>query len=376
MNFAFSEEQDEFRAMLRRFFEEKAPQAEVRRMLEEPEGYDPGLWKQMAEELGLQGVHVPEAYGGQGFGFLELAIVLEEMGRGPLPSPYFASAALATNAILNAGSEAQKRGLLPGLADGSEIASLALLEASGRWDVQGITAQARPEGDALRVSGVKELVMDGSAATRLVVVARLPESAGEEGVVLCTLASDAPGVCVELLPAMDPTRRQARVRLDGARAQPLGEPGQGFAPLRKTLLQAAALLSAEMVGGARRALDLAVEYAKVRVQFARPIGSFQAIKHKAAEVLLDLELARSAAYYAAWAADEDGPELAEAAHLAKATCAGAYLKAAAECIQIHGGIGFTWENDAHLHYKRAKGSDILLGDAAAQRVALSAVLGV
>ena len=376
MNFAFSEEQEEFRKMLRRFFEEKAPQTEVRRMLEAPQGHDLDLWGQMAGELGLQGIHIPEAYGGQGFGFLELGIVLEEMGRVSLPSPYFASAALATNAILNAGSEAQKQDLLPGLANGTEIASLALLEAAGRWDAQGIAAEARPEGDVLRLFGTKELVVDGSTATLLVVAARLPDSAGEEGIVLCALPADAPGVSVEPLAAMDPTRRQARVRLDGAAARPLGEPGRGAAPLQKTLLQAAALLSAEMIGGAERALDLAVAYAKVRVQFARPIGSFQAIKHKAADVLLELELARSAAYYAGWAADEDGPELAEAAHLAKATCADAYMKAATECIQIHGGVGFTWENDAHLHYKRARGSDILFGDAASHRAALAAALDV
>jgi alkylation response protein AidB-like acyl-CoA dehydrogenase len=377
MNFAFSEEQEEFRATLRRFFEAKAPSAELRRVMETPEGFDRAVWKQMGEELGLPGVHVPEALGGQGFGFLELGIALEEMGRVLFPSPYL-SHVLALCAVMNAAGEAQARALVPPLAAGSEIATLAVVEGSGRWDAEGIALEARPEGEALLLTGTKAFVCDAEAADRLVVAARLPGTRGAEGITLCTLAASAPGVRVTLLEALDPLRRQARVVFDGARAEPLGEPGAAGPALARTLAQAAIALSAEMLGGAQRCLDAAVAYAKERVQFARPIGSFQAIQHKAAEVLLELELARSASWWASWVAaggDESEGALAHAAHLAKSICADAYRRAAAENVQIHGGIGFTWEHDAHLHYKRAHGSDTLYGDATYHRAELARGLG-
>ena len=375
MDFAFSEEQDEFREVLRRFFSEKAPSAEVRRMVELPGGHDPALWKQMGEELGLPGVHLPEAYGGQGFGFLELGIVLEEMGRVVLPSPLFASSVLAAGAIVNAGSEDDKQRLLPAIASGDEIATLAVAEAGG-WGATGITCEARAEGDAVVLDGAKVAVPNADAATRLVVAARLPGTTGDAGVTLATLGTADEGVSVEAAEGIDPTRRFARIRFDGARARPLGAPGEAAAALERTLREGAVVLSCDMLGGAQAALDMAVAYAKERVQFARPIGSFQAIKHKAADVLVALERARSLAYWALWVADEQGEELAEAAHLAKSAAAAAYARSATECVQIHGGIGFTWEHDAQLHYKRARSGDILLGDAAAHRQALADELGV
>jgi alkylation response protein AidB-like acyl-CoA dehydrogenase len=377
MNFAFSEEQEELRATLRRFFEEKAPPAELRRLMETPEGFDRAVWKQMGEELGLPGVHLPEELGGQGAGFLELGIVLEEMGRTLFPSPYLGHV-LAACAVLNAGSDAQARAWLPPLAAGSEIAALAVVEEAGRWDAAGIALEARPEGSQVILHGVKPFVPDAHAAERLVVAARLPGSRGEDGVVLCTLAAAAPGVKIVKLEAMDPLRRQARVELSGARAEPLGQPGAAGPALARTLHQAAIALAAEMVGGAQRCLDAAVAYAKERVQFARPIGSFQAIQHKAAEVLLELELARSASWWASWVASggETSPgALAHAAHLAKSVCGDAYRRAAAETVQIHGGVGFTWEHDAHLHYKRAHGSDTLYGDAGYHRGEMARGLG-
>ncbi|MAE96700.1 MAG: acyl-CoA dehydrogenase [Deltaproteobacteria bacterium] len=375
MDFAFSEEQDEFREMLRRFFEEKAPSSEVRRMSELPEGFDRAVWKQMAEELGLQGVHVPEGYGGQGFGFLELGIVLEEMGRVLLPSPFLASSVLATCAILNAGAEEQRAALLPGLASGERIAALALAEDGVGWEPRALKLEAVPEGSGFRLSGSKGLVLDGQVADRLIVAARLPGTEGDDGITLCVVSADDSGLKAAPQEPLDPTRRLARIELDGARGEALGVPGEGAAPLARTLAQGAIALSAEMVGGAARCLDMSVDYAKVRVQFAKPIGTFQAIKHKAAEVLLDLELARAAAYWAWWVADEDRDELQEAAHLAKATCAEAFHHAARENIQIHGGIGFTWEHDAHLYYKRATADDTLFGDATEHRSKLADLLG-
>jgi alkylation response protein AidB-like acyl-CoA dehydrogenase len=330
----------------------------------------------MAEELGLPGIHISEEYGGQGFGFLELGIAMEEMGRVLFPSPFFATVCLAANVILNAGSEAQKQALLPGIASGETLAALALSEDSGRFDAEGIALEAVFEGDGYRLDGHKSFVVDGHVADCLVVAARLPGSAGADGVTLLTVRADDPGVATAPLETMDAIRKQARIEFSGVRGEILGEEGAGWPPLAKALDQAVVMLAAEMLGGAQKCLDMAVEYAKVRMQFARPIGSFQAIKHKAAEVLLEVELAKSAGYWSWWVADEHDEELAEAASLAKSVCADTFLLAAIECIQIHGGIGFTWEHDAHLYLKRAKGSEILLGDATEHRARLATQLGL
>ncbi len=376
MDFAFSEEQDEFREVVRRFLEEKAPAASVRQVVESPDGFDRALWKQMAEELGLQGVHLPECYGGQGAGFLELGIVLEEMGRVLLPGPFLGSAVLATSLVLGAASEEQRERLLPRLARGEIIAALALAEDEAGFEPEAIRLEAAPEGKELRLSGAKTLVLDAQAADFLLVAARLPQSRGEQGLTVALVEAGAAGLAIQPQEPLDTTRRLARVEFDGVHATPLGVAGEAGPQLRRSLAQGAIGLTAEMVGGAARCLEMAVDYAKVRVQFGRPIGSFQAIKHKAAEMLLDLELARAAAYWAWWVADLDRPELALAAHLAKATCADSFRHAAAECIQIHGGIGFTWEHEAHLYYKRATASDVLLGDAPLHRAGLARELGL
>jgi alkylation response protein AidB-like acyl-CoA dehydrogenase len=219
-------------------------------------------------------------------------------------------------------------------------------------------------------------VIDGHLANLIVVAARLEGTSGEEGISLFTVAGDAAGLTRTALATMDQTRKQAKLEFSGVAAAPLGTPGEGWAALSKTLDQAAACLANEMVGGAQQVLDMAVEYAKVRVQFGRPIGSFQAIKHKCADMLLEVESGKSAAYYAAWAAAEDNEELPVAASLAKAYCSDAYFHAAAENIQIHGGIGFTWEHDAHLYFKRAKSSEILFGDATYHRELLAQRIGI
>ena len=375
MNFAFSEEQEQFREMLRRFLDEKSPTAEVFRLMETPEGYDPAVWKQMAEELGLQGVHIPETYGGQGFGFLELGIVLEEMGRRLLCSPYFSTVCLAANAILNAATEAQKQAMLPGIASGDTIATLALLEQEGRWDASGIHLGFARDGDAYRLSGSKQLVTDGATANLIIVAARRPGSSGSDGLALFAVRGDAEGLAASPVEPLDATRKLAALDFSGVRAELLGE-GESAAPaLAKTLDQACVCLAAESTGATQQCLDAAVAYAKQRVQFARPIGSFQALKHKSAEVLLEVESAKSAAYYACWAAAEDSEELPLAASVAKSFCDDAFLRAAAENIQIHGGIGFTWEADPHLYYKRAKSSGALLGDAAYHRARIATLKG-
>jgi len=376
MNFAFSDEQEEFRSVLRRFLEERAPAAELRRMFALPAGYDVSVWKQMAAELGLPGIHLPESVGGQGFGFLELGIVLEEMGRALLPSPFFASSVLAAEAIRCVAGETEPRALLTGIASGEEIATLAWLEPGAGWDPVALKLEAQLEGAAYVLHGEKHAVLSGDAATRLVVAARLPGTRGSAGLTLLSLDANAPGVRIVPEQSIDLARRVARVELDGARARGIGPAGGAAAGLEKALLRACVALSAEMIGGAARALDMAVAYAKQRVQFARPIGSFQALKHAAADVLLELELARSASYWAWWVADQDGPELAEAAPLAKSACAEAYSLAAATNLQIHGGIGFTFEADPQLHYRRARADAALLGEPGEQRAALARELGL
>ena len=376
MNFAFSDEQEEFRSVLRRFLEEKAAPPELRRMLALPSGYDATLWKQMATELGLQGIHLPESAGGQGFGFLELGIVLEEMGRALLPSPFFASSVLAAEAIRCVAGEAEQPALLRGIASGEEIATLAWVEPGAGWDPGALALEARAEGASYRLDGAKHVVLSADAATRIVVAARLPGTRGEAGLTLASVEANAPGVRVFADEPIDLARRVGRVELDGARAVPIGPGGSAGPGLRKALLRARIALSAEMIGGAARALEMAVAYAKQRVQFARAIGSFQALKHAAADVLLELELARSASYWAWWVADQDGPELAEAAPLAKSACAEAYTLAAATNLQMHGGIGFTFEADPQLHYRRARADAALLGEPNEQRAALAQELGL
>jgi alkylation response protein AidB-like acyl-CoA dehydrogenase len=294
-----------------------------------------------------------------------------------LCAPYFSSVVLAAGAILAAGTDAEKQALLPGIASGDTIAALAFTEPSGKWDAAGITMEATENvGGEFKLSGEKMFVIDGFTADTIVVVARTAGTTGTDGIMFFTVAGDAEGLTRTPLQTMDTTRKQAKLEFDNVVASPLGSTQDGFAAFSKVLDQAAVALSNEMMGGAQKVLEMSVEYAKVRVQFGRPIGSFQAIKHKCADMLLEVESGKSAAYYAAWAAAEDNEELPVAASLAKAYCSDAYFHAAAENIQIHGGIGFTWEHDAHLYFKRAKSSEILLGDATYHRELLAQRIGI
>jgi alkylation response protein AidB-like acyl-CoA dehydrogenase len=377
MNFAFSEEQEELRRITRQFLESKSPETEVRRLMDTTEGYDPAVWSQMANELGLQSLTIPEEYGGQGFTYVELTVVLEEMGRALLCAPYYASVVLAANTLLHSGDEAAKKTHLPGIASGETIATLAFTEPNGRWDESGIEATATQDAAAAqndggwRVDGTKMFVLDGHVANLLIVAARTPN-----GVSLFTVDGEASGLTRTALSTMDQTRKQAKLELAGVPATLLGEESKGWTVLDRVLDLAAVALAAEQVGGAQRVLEMSVEYAKDRVQFGRPIGSFQAIKHKCADMLLEVESAKSAAYYAAWCAAELNDELPEVACLAKAYCSEAYFHSAAENIQIHGGIGFTWEHPAHLYFKRAKSSELLFGDPTYHRELLAQRLGI
>ncbi len=367
MRFSFTDEQTEFRSVLRRFLEDKSPSIEVRRLMETDGGCDPEVWRQLSQDLGLTAIHIPESYGGQGFGIGELAIAVEEMGRALLCAPYFASTVMAATAILKAGSEDQKQILLPDIASGETIATLAIAEESGTWTGSGVAMTATAAGGKYRLDGTKSFVLDGHTAGLIVVLARTPGSSGAEGLSFFTVAGDAAGLERTKLDSMDPTRKLARLSFAGVEADLLGDEGAAAVPLRQTLDIAAICLANEMVGGAERLRESAVEYANMRVQFGRAIGSFQSLKHKAADMLLDVELAKSAAYYAAAAADEDDEEISALASLAKAAAADAYMQTAIHTVQIHGGIGFTWDNDTHLWFKRAKSSEVFLGDAAYHR---------
>jgi alkylation response protein AidB-like acyl-CoA dehydrogenase len=356
--------------------DERSPSSEVRRLMATGEGYDDVVWKQMGQELGLQGISIGEPHGGQGFGPVELGIVLEEMGRALFGGPFFGSVCVAAPAIAFASTEEEKTELLAGIASGDTIAALAFTEPDGRWDATGIAMEATPEAGAYVLNGTKTYVLDGHNASLIAVAARLPGTTGTDGIGLFAVEGDAEGLTRTLLDTIDQTRKQARLVFDGVRARPLGTPGEAWPALSKALDVAAVFLSAEMTGGAQRCLDMAVEYAKNRVQFGRPIGSFQAIKHKCADMLLRVESAKAASYYAAWIAAEDSDELPVAASLAKAYCSDAYFFCATENIQVHGGMGFTWEHDAHLYFRRAKSSELLFGDATYHRELLAQRLGI
>jgi alkylation response protein AidB-like acyl-CoA dehydrogenase len=370
VNFAFSEEQEELRRITRQFLESKSPETEVRRLMETTEGYDPAVWSQMANELGLQSLVIPEEYGGQGFTYVELTVVLEEMGRALLAAPFYSTVVLATNAVLHSGDEAAKKEILPGIASGETIATLALTEPNGKWDLSGVEATAT-QGDGWTIDGTKMFVLDGHVADVIIVAARTGA-----GLSLFKVDGDAAGLTRTPLATMDQTRKQAKLEFSGVPATLIGTDGGAEEVLGRVLDLAVVALAAEQVGGAQKVLDMSVEYAKDRVQFGRPIGSFQAIKHKCADMLLEVESAKSAAYYAAWCAAELNDELPEVACLAKAYCSEAYFHSAAENIQIHGGIGFTWEHPAHLYFKRAKSSELLFGDPTYHRELLAQRLGI
>lgn len=373
MNFAFSEEQEFLRETARRFLEERSPTEVVREVMATTEGYDQATWAELAA-MGWQSMAIPEEYGGAGYSFLELVVLMEEMGRALLPAPFLSSVILGANTILLAGSEEQKQAMLPSIASGETTATLALTEPAGRWDESGVTTAATGSGDDWVISGTKSFVLDGATATTLLTVV-----VTDQGTSILAVPADAEGLSISSQDTMDQTRKMAEVTYDNVRVPRsalLGQDGKAWSTISQVLRLGAVALAAEQVGGAQRVLEMAVEYAKVRTQFGRPIGSFQAIKHKCADMLVGVESAKSAAYYAGWAAAEDNDELPTVAALAKSYCSEAYFSAAAENIQIHGGIGFTWEHDAHLYFKRAKSSELLFGDPAYHRTILADAIGI
>ena len=382
MHFSFSEEQQMIRATAEAFLAEKSTSAAVRRAMVTERGYDPQLWQSICEDMYWQAMTIPEAHGGLGLGYVELVATLEQMGRYLLCAPFYASVCLATNALLVAASEEQKARHLPQLAAGT-TGTLAYTGASGRWDCSAVEALARPEGDNYRISGRYRYVPDGHTAGLLVVAARSEGSAGDAGISLFVLPAETAGVRRQWLPTMDQTRKQAQLQFEDVLVPGdnlLGEFGQGGPALAKIIDLATVAIAADQVGGAQQALDSTVAYLQERVQFGRVIASYQALKHKAADMMVKAEAARSAVYYAACIADEAlagnplGDELAEAASIAKAYCSDAYFFNAGCGIQLHGGVGFTAEYDIQLYFKRAKSTETFLGNGAWHRERLARAL--
>jgi alkylation response protein AidB-like acyl-CoA dehydrogenase len=368
MNFGFSEEQDLLRSTARKFLENECPSEVVRKLMDTPEGMTPALWGKLAEQ-GWLGLITPEAYDGMGLGLVDLVVLMEEMGRAVVPGPYFSTVLLGGLGIREAGTEAQKKEWLPKIAAGEKRVTLAWMEPSAQLGPEGVTLAAAEKGGTFTLSGTKLFVPDAHTADAVVVAARTGKP-GAEGISLFLVPKGAKGLAVTLLPTMDQTRKLCEVTLKDVAVggdAVLGATGSGWKPLSRVLDRATVALCAEMCGGAQKVLDMTVEYAKIRQAFGRPIGSFQGVKHKAADMLVDVENSKSITYYAAWAMDEGVAEGPLAASMAKAYVSDAYRKVSAAGIQLHGGIGFTWEHDLHLYFKRAKGSEFTFGDATYHR---------
>ncbi|HET9781727.1 MAG TPA: acyl-CoA dehydrogenase [Candidatus Dormibacteraeota bacterium] len=369
MDFAFSEEQEMLRRSARDFLAKRSSSKYIRSAVENPafDGYDPAIWEAIVE-MGWTALGIPEQYGGVGT-FLDLIVVLEETGRALLPVPFFSTMGLAVPAILEAGSETQKKKVLGEIAEGAARATLAFTEPSGRWDADAVKLEARKSGAGWVLNGIKTFVPDASTADYIVVTART-RGEGEEGITLFLVPAKVDGMKIERLQTLDMTRPWYEIRFDDVKLDDgavMGSPDKAWPSLKRALEWATAALCAEMVGGVQKVLETSTDYAKTRQQFGKPIGIYQAVSHKIADMLVLSESGRSATYYAAWAVDADAPDRSIAASMAKAYVSDAYRKVAGDGIQVHGGIGFTWEHDMHLYFKRAKSSEVTLGDATFHR---------
>lgn len=362
MGITLTDEQEELRELVRGFLAERAPRESIRRAMESESGYDRAVWQQMAQQLGLHALFVPEPYGGAGYGLPELTVVLEQMGYALLPAPFFSTIALAAQTLSASGDDDACAAYLPGIAAGELTATVAVCDESGSWRLEDIATTAQCDhSDVWTVSGTKMFVIDGDTADLLLVIARTGGGLG-----LFAVDGNAEGVIRTRLDALDPTRRLARVDLDGAPARRVGPGGDAEPFLRKALDTASVALGAEQVGGAQACLDMAVDYAKVRVQFDRPIGSFQAIKHMCADMAVAVETGRAAV---GLALDElvTGDAPTAAVSTAKAYVGDAAVRVCTDAVQAHGGIGFTWEHDAHLWLKRALLDRALFGSSSWHR---------
>ena len=375
MDFSLSETQEQLQQSARDFLTRACPTAFVREVMKDTDGFPRGFYQQLGE-LGWHGLIVPETFGGLGLTMLDLTVLMEEVGRAVMPGPFFSST-LATLAILQAGSAAQKKRWLPRLAAGQALGTLAFVEESDRLDGDGITTRAKKVRGNYRLNGTKLFVADAHVADVVIAAFRI-SGKGEAGVTLFLVPRETPGLTVKPLPTIDQTRRVCEITFDDAEIPStavLGKVGDGWKPFACVLDAAAVLLSADSLGGAQKALEMAVESSKVREQFGRPIGSFQAVKHMAAEMVSEIEPARNLVWYAAYAYDSVPRDAARAAAMAKARLSEVYMRTADRALQIHGGIGFTWEHDMHLWFKRAKWNELAYGDPAYHRERVATLSG-
>jgi alkylation response protein AidB-like acyl-CoA dehydrogenase len=376
MDFELGEEQVMLKTSARDFLEKECPKKLVRDMIEDEKGYSPELWRKMAE-LGWQALVFPEEYGGIGSGFLDLAVLSEEMGRALVPGPFMPTVVLAGGTILAAGSEEQKQEFLPKIAEGEIIMTLALTELDGSIEAAGVTVKATPSGDNFTINGTKLFVPDAHVADQLICVARTQDGANkEDGITLFLVDPRTDGVSIEVLQTMS-GEKLCEVFFNNVtvpRSNIIGEVDKGWPAITQVIQQATVAECAWMVGGARWVLETTLDYAKERIQFGVPIGSFQAIQHKFADMAVEVEGATSLTYYAAWATMENDPGAEMATHVAKAWCSDIYKHATFEGVQIHGGIGFTWDHDMHLYFKRAKSGEVNLGDATYHREKVAQLL--
>ncbi len=383
MDFVFTEEQQMIRDTAESFLAEVSTSEAVRKAMASDTGFDEALWQQICAEMYWQAIHIPEEFGGMGLGCVELVAMMEQMGRYLLCAPFYSTVCLGVNTLLLAANDEQKAQYLAAICEGSLTATLAYCGPRGGRSADAITATYREDGDSIVINGESSFVVDGMTAGLILVAARAEGSSGEEGVSLFAVPADTAGLERKNLPTLDQTRKMAALSFSELKISAenrLGDAGNGWPVLDKALDLATIALAAEQMGGSQQLLDSTVDYTKERVQFNRPIASFQSIKHKAADMMLRVEAARSAVYYAACVAEEalqGGPladELAEAASIAKAYCSDAYFKNAGESMQMHGGVGFTWEYDVHLYFKRAKGSEHMLGNPSWHRERLAGVV--
>ena len=376
MDFGLSAEQELLQNTAREFLSQECPPGLVRELYDDPKGFSPELHRKTAE-LGWTGLLIPEAHGGLGLGMLDMAILLEEIGRAVVPGPFVFSSVLTTLGLVQAGSSAQRETWLPRLAAGQAIGTLAFLEADDRLDARGVRLKAKKTKHGYVLSGTKMFVPFAEVADVLLVVARTSGKA-EQGVSLFLVERQTPGLSLTPLDIVDQTRRVYRVEFQQVavpKTALLGKKDKGWKIVTRLLDAACVALAADSLGGAQKALDLAVEYTKTRTQFNRPIASFQALKHMAAEMASDIEPARSLVWYAAYAFDALPAEAARAAALAKARLSDVYARTTNRAVQMHGGIGFTWEHDMHFWFKRAKWNEFAFGDATYHRERLARLEG-
>ena len=379
MEFSLTEEQEILRDTANSFLEDFSNSQSIRKAMESDLRFDPVLWKRMASEMGWTGILVPENYGGIGLSWVELVTLMEQMGKNLLCSPFHPTVCLGISSLLEAGNEEQKSSFLPLIASGELIVTLACLERSGSWLPEGIETTFEKKGSEYCLNGIKRFVPYGHSSDLIIVAARKKDNSNSKDLTLFLVGSDNPNISINQLATMDQTRPQSELKLSNLKlseSKLLGKEGDGWEILNKVRSLGALGIAADQVGGAQKCLDMTCKYVLEREQFGRKIGSFQSIKHRLADMMVLVESARSSAYYAACLVKEGNDELDEAISIAKSYCSEAYFKCASDSIQLHGGVGFTWEYDVHLYFKRAKSSEIAFGSPQLHKDKIANFLGI